>query len=296
MNVLVTGANGQLGNELKKLSDKESSIDFCFTDIEELDITDPEALKKFLDDNPRDYIINCAAYTAVDRAEKEEDLAYELNLKAVQLITRECQERNIQLIHFSTDFVFDGSVNQPYLETNKPNPLSVYGRSKYAGEQYMHGMQTGIIIRTSWLYSSFGNNFVKTIIRLGRERDVLKVVFDQTGTPTFAGDLAQVVIILINKLNKLSGSPVHKLLHYSNEGVCSWYDMASQIIEYTGLDCRVEPIETKDYPTDATRPMYSVLNKSKIKSWLDIDIPHWTGSLKKCLDQVPLASADGLKD
>ena len=283
MNVLVTGANGQLGNELKRLSVKETAIDFSFTDIEELDITDPDALKKFLDKNPPDHLINCAAYTAVDQAEKEEEKAYELNLKAVQLITRECQQRNIQLIHFSSDFVFDGSVNRPYIEKDKPNPLSVYGRSKYAGEQYMHGMQTGIVIRTSWLYSSFGSNFVKTIIRLGSQRDVIKVVNDQTGSPTFAGDLAEVVIAIIKKL---TGPPVHKLLHYSNEGVCSWYDMASKIIDYTGLDCKIEPIETKDYPTAATRPIYSVLNKSKIRSWLDIEIPHWTDSLEKCCAEL----------
>jgi len=162
MNILVTGANGQLGNELKRLSLKEPSINFSFTDIEELDITNSGALRKFLDSNPQDQIINCAAYTAVDLAEKEEEKAYQLNLEAVQLLTRECLERNIQLIHFSTDFVFDGSLNRPYKETDKPNPLSVYGKSKYAGEQYMHGMETGITIRTSWLYSTTGKNFVKT--------------------------------------------------------------------------------------------------------------------------------------
>jgi dTDP-4-dehydrorhamnose reductase len=286
MNVLVTGANGQLGNELKKLSLKESVINFCFTDIEELDITDPAALKKFLNNNPQDHIINCAAYTAVDRAEEEEDKAYQLNLKAVQLLAQECLERKIQLIHFSTDFVFDGSFNRPYRESDKPNPLSVYGKSKYAGEQYMHGLKTGITIRTSWLYSASGNNFVKTMIRLGKERDVVKVVYDQTGTPTFAGDLAQMTIHMLKKLEKHDEPPLHKLFHYSNEGVCSWYDIAVHVIRYTGLDCRIEPIETKDYPTPALRPTYSVMNKSKIKDWLGIDIPYWTDSLKKCCAEL----------
>jgi dTDP-4-dehydrorhamnose reductase len=255
-----------------------------------LDITDPGAIKKFLDHNPQDHIINCAAYTAVDKAEEEEEKAYQLNLEAVQLITRECLERNIQLIHFSTDFVFDGSRNRPYKEITKPNPISVYGKSKYAGEEYIRGMQTGIIIRTSWLYSSFGNNFVKTIIRLGRERDVLKVVFDQTGTPTYAGDLAQTVIHMIKKTGKPAGSPVHDIFHYSNEGVCSWFDLASQVIHFMGIKCRIEPVETKDFPTRATRPIYSVLNKSKIRSWLDIEIPYWTHSLKKCCDELKIIS------
>jgi len=286
MNVLITGANGQLGSELKRLSEKEPELNFCFTDIEELDITSVEALKNFLDGNPQDYILNCAAYTAVDQAETDEEGAYELNLKAVQGITRECLERNIQLIHFSTDFVFDGSLRRPITEKDKPNPQSVYGRSKYAGEQYIHGLQTGITIRTSWLYSSFGKNFVKTIIRLGRERDIIKVVNDQTGSPTYAADLARAAILTIKKTGKPEKPPLHKLFHYANEGVCSWFDLASLVIEYTGIDCRIEPVGTKDYPTAAQRPMYSVLDVTRIKQWLGIEIPHWTESLRICCDEL----------
>jgi dTDP-4-dehydrorhamnose reductase len=284
--VLVTGANGQMGNEFRKLAGAGQDTEFIFTDVDELNITDEEEINKFIKKNPVRFLINCAAYTAVDRAEDEPENAYLLNADAVNILGRICIKNNIQLIHYSTDFVFDGALREPYTETDIPKPLSVYGKSKHAGEIYLKKLKTGIIIRTSWLYSSFGNNFVKTILRLAREKEEIRVVNDQIGSPTRAADLAAVTLKILGQhrdtLNQLNWG----LCHYSNEGECSWYDFAKEIVRLAGLKTRINPIGTSEYPAQAIRPPYSVLNKSLIKNWLGIGIPVWKESLAKCIQEI----------
>jgi len=286
MKVLVTGANGQLGNEFRRLAGIKKDTEFIFTDEDELNITDKSAVNKFLEKNPVSFFINCAAYTAVDKAEDEEEKAYSLNADAVDIIGRACIRNNVQLIHYSTDFVFDGNSNKPYTEDDKPNPLSVYGKSKHAGEICLRKLKTGIIIRTSWLYSSFGNNFIKTILRLSQEKEELRIVNDQIGSPTWAADLAGVTIKILkhhsDALNKLDQG----ICHYSNEGACSWYDFAKEIVSLAGLKTMIKPIHTSEYPAKAVRPLYSVLDKSLIKTWLGIEIPGWRDSLAKCISEL----------
>ena len=277
--ILVTGSNGQLGSELRELS-SEYAHRFVFTDRDTLDITDSTALEKLLKEESIDTIINCAAYTAVDKAEEEQDTVDTINHIAVKNIAELCKQYAVKLIHISTDYVFDGQNYRPYIETDPTNPQSIYGKTKLAGEEAIKA--SGInatIIRTSWVYSSYGSNFVKTMLRLGKERDELSVIFDQVGTPTYAYDLAKSIL---DKVDNLKKSPF-TIYHYSNEGVLSWYDFAKEIMKMAKLECSVTPIETKDYPTSAKRPNYSVLNKSKIKQELGITIPYWKDSLSQCL-------------
>jgi len=279
-NILVTGAKGQLGSEIKALASKYDYT-FLLTDKDELDITDYKTVKEFLLSNKIDIIINCAAYTAVDKAENKQELAKKINHIGVENLAKASKESNISLIHISTDYVFDGKNFRPYLETDKTNPQSVYGETKLEGERALIEIRpkNSIIIRTSWVYSSFGENFVKTMIRLGAERDKLGVIFDQIGTPTYARDLAKTILDILPKIE----SKNVEIYNYSNEGVCSWYDFTKEIMKMAKLDCKVNPIETKDYPTPAKRPHYSLLNKSKIKKEFDIQIPFWKDSLDKCL-------------
>lgn len=282
--ILVTGANGQLGSEIKTLQEKYPSLEFIFTDVEDLDITDSVAIDLKLEASTPDFIINCAAYTAVDRAEDDLKMARKINALAPQLLAEACAKSGIKLIHVSTDYVFDGTAHIPYKEDAPTCPTSAYGITKLEGEQAVTGAcSESIIIRTSWLYSSFGNNFVKTMLRLGSEREELGVIFDQIGTPTYARDLADAILTIVSKLVSGACSDSWGIYHFSNEGVCSWYDFAREIFRQEGIRCKVKPIETLDYPTPAKRPHYSVMNKAKIKTTFDISIPHWTESLKCCL-------------
>jgi dTDP-4-dehydrorhamnose reductase len=279
MKILVTGGNGQLGSELKVLSENFDA-EFFFTDREELDITNADAVNEFIISTKPDFVINGAAYTAVDKAESDKETAFLINANAVGNIAAACISYNSKLIQVSTDFVFDGTKSTPYKEADATNPLSVYGKSKLQGEQLcLQNNPNAIIIRTSWLYSSFGNNFVKTMLRLSSERKELKVIFDQTGTPTYARDLAQAILHVIRheKVNTASG-----IFHYSNEGECSWFDFAKETIELSGNNCKVVPIETFEYPTPAVRPRYSVLSKTKIIETFGLKIPYWKVSLKEC--------------
>ncbi|WP_297815189.1 dTDP-4-dehydrorhamnose reductase [uncultured Polaribacter sp.] len=277
INILVTGGNGQLGSELKELELKFPQYHFMFTNVEMLDICNHQAVAAFIEVNQITTIINCAAYTAVDKAEEQAELADKINHLAVANFAELSKMFNIKLIHISTDYVFDGMNYKPYTETVTPNPQSVYGKTKLDGELAMQKInpENSIIIRTSWVYSKFGNNFVKTMLRLGKEHKKLSVVADQIGTPTNAADLAKAILIILPKINNKTVD----LFHYSNEGICSWYDFAKAIFEIGGLTLSVSPIETKDYPTPAKRPCYSVLNKRKIKEVYHIDIPYWKDSL-----------------
>ena len=291
MNILVTGSNGQLGSEIRylvinNLISNIQSYKFFFTDKEELDITNKEQIKNFINQNNIDLIINCAAYTAVDKAEEEKELADLINHKAVKYLAEISKVKDIILIHISTDYVFDGKNYRPYKEDDKTNPQSVYGMTKLKGEEaFIKSQAKGIIIRTSWVYSSFGANFVKTMLRL-KDKKELNVVFDQVGTPTYARDLAKAILEIINRNFEKLKSFKAEIFHFSNEGVCSWYDFAKAIFEIKGIDIKVNPIETKDYPTPAKRPHYSVLNKSKIKKEFCLEIPYWRNSLKKCLKEI----------
>ena len=281
MNILVTGFNGQLANEIYNLSGNYANdTKFFFKTEKELDITKKDEVERFLLDNNVDRIINCAAYTNVDNAEDEKEKAFLVNDKAVDDLATIAHSNDIFLIHISTDYVFDGTHYKPYKENDPTNPVSVYGKSKRAGEVNIVEKQAGMVIRTSWLYSQTGKNFVKSIARLADEREQLKVVFDQVGNPTYAHDLAEVLLkAATTHKNKLPFG----IYHYSNEGVCSWYDFAMEIRNILNIQCDIQPIESKDFPTKAPRPHYSVLNKEKIKSELNIQIPYWKDSLKEML-------------
>jgi len=282
-NILITGANGQLGSEIKELSNQYSQFGFTFTDIEDLNINDVALLKSFFNNQKIDYIINCAAYTAVDKAESDRKNAELINISAVANLAKLAANYKIKLIHISTDYVFDGTSHIPYTETSATNPVSVYGLTKLKGETEALRHQQSIIIRASWLYSSFGKNFVKSMLSLAKDRTELSVVFDQVGSPTYARDLAEVILQIISKSEDDPALFVPGIYHYSNEGVCSWYDLAYEIVTFASLKTIVRPIETKDYPTPAKRPAYSVFNKNKIKQTFSIEIPHWKDSLYKCL-------------
>ena len=280
-NILITGSKGQLGSEIQALHVKYPQWNFIFTDRAELDITNKEAISLTCKKKNITHIINCAAYTAVDRAEEEIETANAINHLATQYLAEVAKENNITLLHVSTDYVFDGMNYKPYIETDITNPQGIYGRTKLDGEKALLDInpRNSIIIRTSWVYSSFGANFVKTMLRLGKERDELGVIFDQIGTPTYARDLAQAILDILPQINNTST----EIYHYSNEGVCSWYDFAHEIMRMAKLTCKVNPIETKDYPTPASRPHYSLLNKAKIKNDFNIDIPYWKEGLDHCL-------------
>lgn len=280
-NILVTGSKGQLGSEIQELA-KNYSYNFFFTDRDSLSITNEKDIQTFVRTNNITTIINCAAYTAVDKAEEDNKQADLVNHKAVDNLASIAKVNNIKFIHVSTDYVFDGKNYKPYNEDDTTNPNGVYGQTKLDGEVAMQKInpKNSIIIRTSWVYSSFGNNFVKTMLRLGKERDSLGVIFDQVGTPTYARDLAKAILDMLPNINNKEV----EIYNYSNEGVLSWYDFSKEIMIQSNTDCAVNPIETKEYPTPATRPHYSLLNKSKIKKEFNITIPYWKDSLKECLE------------
>ncbi len=285
--ILVTGGNGQLGSELRELAQEFPSFEMVFTDVAELDITNAGAVQKIMQAEKPAYLINCAAYTAVDKAEAEPEMARKLNALAPGILATESFKAGCRMIHISTDYVFDGTNHTPYTEDEPANPASVYGRTKQEGEQFCLGNNPrSIIIRTAWLYSAFGNNFVKTMIRLGQERDQLGVIFDQVGTPTYAQDLARAILQIVAKTASGEKEFVAGIYHFSNEGVCSWYDFARAVLEMYGIDCMVNPIHTIDYPTPAKRPHYSILDKSKIKTTFELQIPYWRNSLTKCIEKL----------
>lgn len=287
MNILVTGANGQLGSEIKSLAPEFNEFNFFFTDFHELDICNRNQLDIFFSKNKIEVVINCAAYTSVDKAETDQENAEKVNITGVENLVREIKKTNGKLIHISTDYVFSGDNFSPYTESCMTNPIGVYGETKRKGELVLINSNIeGIIIRTSWLYSVHGNNFLNTILRISAERESIDVVSDQIGTPTYANDLAKICLEIISKsitkkIDKLKG-----IYHYSNEGVASWYDFAHEIMQITDKNCKINPIKTKDFLTPASRPYYSVLDKTKIKSDFRIIIPHWKDSLKKCMKQI----------
>ncbi|MDQ1325830.1 MAG: dTDP-4-dehydrorhamnose reductase [Campylobacterota bacterium] len=310
-NVLVTGANGQLGSEIKHLMDNSffkmdplvkpeddkvcysseggnpamhHNYHFHFATRNDLDLSNLCKMEDFFEGKKFDVIINCVAYTAVDRAEDEVELADTINHKAVEVLASIAKTNHIKLIHISTDYVFDGTNYKPYIEDDITNPQSVYGKTKLDGENAMLAVNppNSIIIRTSWVYSSFGSNFVKTMLRLGKEKANLGVIFDQVGTPTYAKDLAKTILDIIPQIQ----NEKVEIYNYSNEGVISWYDFAKEIMKMAKLNCQINPIETKEYPTPAKRPHYSVLNKAKIKNTFNVEIPYWKDGLDDCLKRL----------
>ncbi len=287
MKILVTGAYGQLGSELKGLEKQFPDYGFIFTDVDSLDITNDAAVASFFENLQPCYVINCAAYTAVDKAEEEPMIAEKINAEAPAILAKYSKLFNSKLIHISTDYVFDGSATQPYSESDEVNPQGVYGRTKLQGELNCITENTeAIVIRTSWLYSSFGNNFLKTMLRLGVVRENLKVVFDQVGTPTYAADLARAIIEIIRVSKKDSAKFLPGVYHYSNEGAISWYDFAKAIFEIRGVRCDVHPVLSVEFPTIVKRPHFSVLNKSKIRDTFGLKIPYWRDSLKECIEKL----------
>ena len=279
MNILITGCNGQLGNEMQLLQKNYPQHTFFNTDVAELDITNQLAVDDYVQRHAIDCIVNCAAYTAVDKAESNKELCTTLNTVAPAYLAASVAKRGGSIIQISTDYVFDGTHHTPYVETDTPAPDSVYGSTKLAGELGVSKFcKNYVIIRTAWLYSTFGNNFVKTMIRLGKEKEELGVIFDQIGTPTYAADLAAAIMTIIEK------GIVSGVYHYSNEGVTSWYDFTKAIHRLAGIDsCKVKPLHTSEYPTPANRPAYSVLDKTKIKQTFGLEIPHWEESLATCI-------------
>tara|TARA_B110000902_G_scaffold104878_1_gene123919 strand:+ start:1457 stop:2314 length:858 start_codon:yes stop_codon:yes gene_type:complete len=282
-NVLVTGSNGQLASCIKDLAKQYDGLNFIYTDYQELDICDLNQVNAFFKSNSKiHYCINCAAYTAVDKAESDADKAFEINATGPKNLAIVCREFDAILIQISTDFVFDGEKKEPYTETDVAKPISVYGASKLQGEiEIKQILETYFILRTSWLYSEHGANFMKTMLKLAETRDEISVVSDQIGTPTYAGDLAGVILKIIRSKTKNFG-----LYHYSNEGVASWYDFAKAIFEASYSQIKLNPIKTAAYPTPAKRPFYSVLNKSRIKKNLKVETPYWRDSLVKALDKL----------
>ncbi len=280
--ILVTGANGQLGHQMQQVAESSASR-YIFTDVEQLDITDYNAILSITQTDKVDVIVNCAAYTAVDKAEDDQSLANLLNNTAAGNLARAAKECGATLIHISTDYVFDGAAHKPYSEQCATSPIGVYGATKLAGEQAIATSGCNYItIRTSWLYSQWGGNFVKTMQRLTAERDTLNVIFDQVGTPTYAADLASAIahIIATDQLDKCG------TYHFSNEGVCSWYDFAIAIAQKSGNECKISPIHSDEFPAKVTRPHYSVLDKSKIKTTFGIEIPYWSISLDRCIEEL----------
>ena len=287
MRVLITGSNGQLGSEIRELAADYKKLDLVFKDLPGLDICNFNLLQSFIIDNNINAVINCAAYTAVDKAEQDAEIAEEVNSKGVLNLVNALKSVNGKLIHISTDYVFNGNQCTPYGETDSVSPIGVYGETKRKGElAVINSALDAIVIRTTWLYSSYGNNFVKTMLLQGREKEELGVIFDQTGTPTYARDLAKTCLEILCLSSSVNISENGNLYHFSNEGVASWYDFAISIMKLGGVNCKVKPIQTKDYPTLAKRPQYSVLNKSKIKTDFKIEIPYWRDSLKDCIKKI----------
>ena len=287
MKILITGAYGQLGSELKEIENQFPNYHFLFTDVDTLDITSEIAVETYFNKNQPDLIINCAAFTAVDKAEIDHKIARKINAFAPKILGKFSLQVGAKLLHISTDYVFDGNANQPYSETDSVNPQTVYGKTKLDGElNCLNENPNSVVIRTSWLYSEFGNNFVKTMLRLGKERDSLNVVFDQVGTPTYAADLAQTILSIIQISEKDPANFVPGIYHYSNEGVASWYDFSKAIFEISEVECTINPVLSSQFPTPAKRPNFSVLNKSKIRNIFSIEIPYWRDSLKICLKKI----------
>lgn len=285
-NVLVTGARGQLGREIKKLRNRFGQV-YTFTDLEELDVTSLKAWESRLSDGNYTYVINCAAYTNVDQAESEPDQAMSLNRDAVGTLAKAAEKYDqLHLIHISTDYVFGGDRVRPIREDDPASPLSVYGTTKFEGERLLHGHPHALIIRTSWLFSVFGKNFVKSMINRMDKHDDVKVVYDQIGTPTYAEDLAMAIMQIIDDVDAGRKEFVPGVFNYSNEGVCSWYDLAMEICRLIGCRGRVVPVETSEYPVPARRPSYSVLNKSKIKEVYNVQVPYWRDSLEICIKNL----------
>lgn len=282
MKILVTGSKGQLGSSLRRVFDNDPAIDATYTNHDTLDITDRDAVYRFLGDNKFDIVVNCAAYTAVDKAESDEILASALNTGAVGNLAEAAVKNGTRVIHISTDYVFSGQGCRPYEENDEPYPQSIYGRTKLEGEALLTSFcQNALIIRTAWLYSEFGGNFVKTMLRLAETRPEINVVADQIGTPTYAGDLAEAIHRIVS-----SGEWKPGIYHFTDEGVASWYDFTKAIFEIAGRDVKVNPIKTSEYPTQAKRPLYSVLSKKKIKKAFGLEIPYWRDSLKTCISQL----------
>jgi dTDP-4-dehydrorhamnose reductase len=284
--ILVTGSKGQLGSELRRLSGNYDKLAFSFTDLAELDICNADSLKKFTSELQPDYLINCAAYTAVDRAEDDEDGAINLNAGAVRNITSALEGSRCKLIHISTDYVLAGSGNRLLTEEDSPDPRSVYAKSKLAGERYALEYKNSQVIRTSWMYSAYGHNFVKTILRLAAERDEISVVNDQVGTPTWAADLAEAIISIIRAEGSETGAFFPGIYHYSNLGSCSWYEFAMKIKELKGLKLKINAVSTEEYKLPAYRPAYSVMSKDKIIERYKLKIPRWEDSLDLCLKLI----------
>jgi len=286
--ILVTGSSGQLGHSLNSIASNYPDYAFTFANRADLDLSDEKRIDDFFKRHQFDLIINCAAYTAVDKAESEPALADKINHLAVKQLADIAKQHNAKLIHISTDYVFNGQQYRPYVETDDVAPQSVYGETKLKGEKALLAAMpnNALIIRTSWVYSEYGNNFVKTMLRLGKERDALNIIFDQVGTPTYAYDLAEAIMAIVENEHFNQAKVSSELYHYSNEGVCSWYDFANAIFELSNINCDVSPIETKDYPTPATRPHYSLLNKAKIKHGFNLRIPYWKEALQHCLNKL----------
>jgi len=286
MNILVTGSNGQLGSEINDISVNYKNFRFFYRDLPTLDICNSDQLAIFFTENKINTVINCAAYTAVDKAEQDAEIAEKVNLEGVLNLVNAVAKVNGKLIHISTDYVFDGNSFLPYQESDEVNPIGVYGKTKRSGEfVVLNSDIDGIVIRTSWLYSAYGNNFVKTMLKLGSERDELGVIFDQVGTPTNASDLAKTCLDILTYDKETNINSKGNIYHFSNEGVASWYDFAVAIMVLGNVNCKIKPIETKDYPTLVKRPHYSVLNKSKIKTDFEIEIPYWRVSLAVCISK-----------
>ena len=282
--ILVTGSNGQLGKSIKKWERKYPNTFFVYTDVAELDITNVQKVCSFVEQGNYSHIINCAAYTAVDKAEEEYELAKKINAIGPANLAKAAKDSKAIFIHVSTDYIFDGESHRPYVEDDIAKPPSAYGKSKLLGEEMVKKEnKQAIIIRTSWLYSEFGHNFLKTMLKYGKEREELKVVFDQIGTPTYAGDLAEVILQMAHLDKKPIGNPIY---HFSNEGVASWYDFAKEIIQASQLDCKISPILSKEYPLPAPRPFYSVLDKTKIKTDFDLEIPYWKDGMLRCIANI----------
>jgi dTDP-4-dehydrorhamnose reductase len=279
--ILVTGGNGQLGSSINKVQNGYEKATYFYTDVADLDITNEPAVRSFVVENEVDYIINCAAYTAVDKAEEEFELAKKINATGPGVLAKIAAENNATLFHISTDYVFDGKAHQPYQEDDVCMPPSAYGKSKLLGEeQVLRYGKNAAILRTSWLYSEFGHNFLKTMIKYGNEREELKVVFDQIGSPTYASRLAKGILCMIHSNQEINGTQIY---HFSNEGVCSWYDFALEIMKACDIDCKITPIQTFEYPLPAPRPFYSVLNKAKVKKDYQMEIPHWREDMLDCI-------------
>jgi dTDP-4-dehydrorhamnose reductase len=288
--ILITGAAGQVGNEFRFLAFTHPQFRFIYTDVADMDILKPAKIKAFFDKVTPQYVVNCAAYTAVDKAETDVKLATKINVNGARNLAKACQSVGATFIHISTDYVYHNTQNLPFKEGDRTSPKGVYAKTKLRGDvAALKNCESTMVLRTSWVYGTFGHNFVKTMLRLGQERPELNVIFDQIGTPTYARDLAKTILTIVQKVENqsISRDVLRGVFHYSNEGVTSWFDFTKAIFDIRGIACKVNPIETNQYPTAAARPPFSVLNKAKIRSTFGIEIPHWRESLVACLKELP---------